>query len=129
MKNNEDLILGSAGLHSSVYFLYIQLNCVLNCALLTSKCKNAMTSGIRTLLLLSDFSLSFNFVQVYFHTCLSARLPPCHKSNTKWPVKFGEQLYQQKALNFRRPRENDWCRDISFQFRRFGITLVGNHSG
>lgn len=98
MKNNEDLILGSAGLHSSVYFLYIQLNCVLNCALLTSKCKNAMTSGIRTLLLLSDFSHSFNFVHVYFHTCLSARLPPCHKSNTKWPVKL-----ENSSIN-RRPR-------------------------
>ena len=54
----------------AAYFLYIQLNSVLNFALLISKCKNTIISVIRTLLLLSNFSHSFNFSQVHSLTCL-----------------------------------------------------------
>ena len=54
----------------AAYFLYIQFNSVLNFALLISKCKNTIISVIRTLLLLSNFSHSFNFSQVHSLTCL-----------------------------------------------------------
>ena len=59
----------------AAYFVYIQLNCVLNFALLVSKCKNTIISVIRTLLLLSNFSHSFDFSQVHSHTCLLSTSP------------------------------------------------------